>query len=253
MIKGLYSAASAMLMNANRQQILSHNIANVDTPGFKQILTSAGEWIKTPVVYPAGKLTQSELNYIGQVGLGTLSEPEVTDFTQGGLNITGNTLDVGLQGDGFFRIRTPDGERYTRDGRFQRNANGDLVTFQGYNVLDSKGQPIKLPDGMVGISQAGLISVNNAPVAQIGTAVFQNPRAELTHIEGNYYSAAAAPSGKGAPQMLQGYLEMSNANSTQLMSLLVEVGRSYEAAQQMVQNQDELLGKTLSSLGKLGA
>jgi flagellar basal-body rod protein FlgF len=252
MIKGFYAAVSGMLANANRQQILSHNIANLETPGFKQVLSTVEDFTHTAVVFPAGNITHSNLEYIGQMGLGAMSGPEVTDYTQGGLQTTGNPLDMAVQGDGFFCVRTPVGDRFTRDGRFMRNADGYLVTQQGDAVLDANKQPIQLADGDVGVASDGTLSVNGAQVGKLGLALFQNPRAALVRSEGNNYSAAGAPDGQGIVQVAQGCLEMSNANSTQLMAQLVEVGRSYEAAQQMVQNQDDLLGKTISSLGRIG-
>jgi flagellar basal-body rod protein FlgF len=253
MIKGMYSAVSAMIMNAARQQILAHNVANIETPGFKQILTNAEEWAKTPVLYSPGNLLQNQrLSYVGLLGLGTELGPQVTDFTQGGLQLTQNPLDLAIEGEGFFRVRTPQGDRYTRDGRFLRDAQNNLVTVDGYFVLSDGGQPIRLPDGEVMVLPDGTIQVNGAQVARLGLARFADPRAELQREEGNLYSGPAASTEQGPVRVVQGALEMSNANPTQLMTQLVEVGRAYEAALKMVQNQDELLGKTIASLGRIG-
>ncbi len=252
MIKGFYAAVSAMLVNANRQQLLSHNIANLQTPGFKEIMSTVQDFVKTPVTFPAGNITHSYTQYVGTLGLGAMSGPEVTDFAQGGLQLTGNPFDLAIQGDGFFRVRTPAGEQYTRDGRFLRNTNGQLVTLEGYQVLGKNGQPIQLNEGDTVIAGDGTITVNGTQAGHLGLAVFQNPRSDLTRTEGNYFSANQAPAAGGTVQVSQGSLEMSNANPTAMMTQLVEVGRSYEAAQQMVQNQDELLGKTISTLGRIG-
>ena len=252
MIKGFYAAVSGMLVNANRQQLLSHNIANLQTPGFKQILSTIQDFEHTPVVYPAGNVTRSYLQDLGALGLGSMSGPEITDFEQGGLQSTGNPFDLAIQGEGFFRVQTPDGERFTRDGRFLRSADGTLETLEGYHVLDHNGQAIQLGNGEVSFAPNGDISINGTVSGQLGLALFQNPRADLARTEGNYFTAKQSPNGTGTVQVAQRYLEMSNANPTQLMGQLVEVARSYEAAQQMVQNQDELLGKTISMLGQIG-
>lgn len=251
MIKGLYSAVSAMVMNAARQQVLSHNIANLQTPGFKQILTSVADFMQNQAVYVAGK-TPSSVNYVGNLGLGSQIGPEFIDFTEGPLQDTGNQLDFAIQGNGFFRVNTPDGDRYTRDGRFLRDADNNLVTVDGFKVLDSTGQPIQLPDGEVSVASDGTITVNGENVAQLGIAVFANPETELQHTEGNLFTGPAASTGTDVPRIAQGYLETSNANPSQLMTQLVEVARSYEAAQKLVQNQDELLGKAIASLGRIG-
>jgi flagellar basal-body rod protein FlgF len=253
MIKGLYSAVSAMVANVNRQQTLSHNVSNLDTPGFKQILSSLKDFTSTEVIYPPGSTSQqTPLTDIGVLGLGVDNAPDMNDFTQGGLQFTGNTLDVAVEGNGFFTIKTADGERYTRDGRFLRDADGQLVTVDGFKVLDDGGQPIKLDMGETYISSAGEITVDGKKAATLGLAVFKDPATELTRDGSNTFSAQGKPAGETPGRVVQQYLEMSNANPTQLMTQLVEVSRSYEAAQQLVQNQDELLGKAISTLGRLG-
>lgn len=251
MIKGLYSAVSAMVMNAVRQQALSHNIANMQTPGFKQIFTSVGDFMQDQAVYVNGKAGTKSV-YVGNLGLGTQIGLEFVDFSEGALQRTDHPLDFALQGSGFFRVETPDGERYTRDGRFLRDAENNLVTVEGFSVLDAAGQPIQLPDGEVAVASDGTISVNGEEVAQLGIGVFENPETELEHTEGNLFTGPADSTSEDVPRVVQGYLEMSNANPSQVMTQLVEVARSYEAAQKLVQNQDELLGKTIASLGRIG-
>lgn len=252
MIKGLYSAVTAMVMNAARQQVLSHNISNLQTPGFKQILTTAQDFKQNQAVYSNGYTVNGKIDYLGLLGLGTQSGEEYIDFQQGALEETDNPLDFALQGNGFFTVDTPDGQRYTRDGRFLRDADNNLVTVDGFQVLDDAGQPIQLPDGDVSVSPDGAISVNGEEVATLGIGVFADPEAELQHTEGNLFTGPAASTGEDVPRVVQGYLETSNANPSQLMTQLVEVARSYEAAQKLVQNQDELLGKTIASLGRIG-
>ena len=252
MIKGLYSAVTAMVMNAARQQVLSHNISNMQTPGFKQILTTAQDFMQNQDVYSNGYTVNGKIDYLGLLGLGTQSGEEYIDFQQGALEDTGNPLDFALQGNGFFTVETPDGQRYTRDGRFLRDADNNLVTVDGFQVLDDAGGPIQLPDGDVSVSPDGAISVNGEAVATLGIGVFATPETELQHTEGNLFTGPAASTGEDVPRVVQGYLETSNANPSQLMTQLVEVARSYEAAQKLVQNQDELLGKAIASLGRIG-
>ncbi len=252
MIKGLYSAVTAMVMNASRQQVISHNIANLQTPGFKQILTTAQGFMQDQSVFTNGNLQARQVEYIGTLGLGTQIGQEFIDYGQGAMQNTGNELDFALQGNGFFTVKTPDGNRYTRDGRFLRDADNTLVTVDGFQVLDDAGQPIELPDGEVSVTQDGAISVNGTAAATLGIGVFADPGTELEHTEGNLFTGPTASTGEEVPQVVQGYLETSNANPSQLMTQLVEVGRSYEAAQKLVQSQDELLGRTIASLGRIG-
>ncbi len=252
MIKGLYSAVSAMVMNAARQQVLTHNIANSETPGFKQILTTALGFMQDKSVYTNGNLQSAPIDYLGTMGLGTQIGTEYIDYSEGAFQKTDNPLDFALNGNGFFTVKTPDGNRYTRDGRFLRDSDNTLVTVDGFQVLDDAGQPITLPDGDVSVDTAGVITVNGTEVATLGIGVFADPAAELQHTEGNLFTGPAVSTGEDVPQVVQGSLETSNANPSQLMTQLVEVGRSYEAAQKLVQNQDELLGKTIASLGRIG-
>jgi len=252
-IKGFYAAVSAMLTNSNRQQLLSHNVSNLDTPGFKQILSSYQDFQHTLVNEPSGSLLAARAaNPIGVLGLGTQMGPETVDFAQGPLQMTNNTFDFAIQGDGFFQVQTPDGERFTRDGRFLRDAEGNLVTFQGYAVLSDSGQPIRLEEGEVSVSDEGLVLVAGEEAATLGIFHFEDAAEDLERTEGNLFTARTQPDGEAGGKVAQGYLEMSNANPTQIMAQLVEVARSYEAAQQMVQNQDELLGKTIATLGRIG-
>jgi flagellar basal-body rod protein FlgF len=252
MIKGLYAAASAMLAGINRQQAIAHDVANLDTPGFKQVLTSLDDYKITQILRTNPGAMSDPVTFLGMLGLGVDSIQDTTDFSQGGLQQTGNEFDVAMQGDGFFRIKTADGERYTRDGRFIKDAQGNLTTVDGNQVLNSGGQPIKLTDGETSIAPDGTITVNGTAAGQLGIASFTDPAKELTRSGENAFSAAGAPTGTEKGSVAQGFLEMSNANPTQLMTQLVEVSRSYEAAQQMVQNQDELLGKAIASLGRIG-
>jgi len=253
MIKGFYSAVTGMLVNANREQVIAHNIANIQTPGFKQVLNRVEDWVSTGIEFSPGNLLRDRrVTYVGELGLGAVSGTETVDFTQGSLQNTGNLTDLAIQGDGFFRVRTADGVRYTRDGRFIRDAQNNLVTVEGFNVLDSNNQPIVLPEGVLSVSQEGLLSVNGTAAGALGLSVFADPKTELERDRGNLYIGPAQSTGQGTPLVAQGYLEMSNANASRLMTEMVEVARSYEAAQKMVQNQDELLGKTIASLGRIG-
>ncbi len=253
MIKGLYSAVTSMVVNAARQQALSHNIANLETPGFKQVLFTVEDFMQNQSVYSTQNSGSSNsLDYLGTMGLGSQISPEFIDYSQGAMQITGNPLDVAIQGKGFFRVKTADGERYTRDGRFIRDANKILVTVEGYKVLNSTGQEITIPDGDIAIAPDGTISANGTAVTKLGFGVFDKPETELQHTEGNLFTGPAASTSTDVPQVTQGFLEASNANPSQLMTQLVEVARSYEAAQKLVQNQDELLGKSIASLGRIG-
>jgi flagellar basal-body rod protein FlgF len=250
MIKGLYSAASAMITGVYRQQAVAHDIANVDTPGFKQILTSLDEFDNTSAYTQSSQSNTDQIAYLGNMGLGVMAAPETTDFTQGTLKNTDSPLDLAISGSGFFRIRTPEGDRYTRDGRFSKDSSGQLVTVDGNLVLSSSGQPIKLAEGDPTISTNGQIYVNGVAGGTIGIAYFADT-STLKRSTENTFSSTASPATTGGGTILQNTLEQSNVDSAALMTQMIEISRSYQAAQQMVQNQDELLGKAIATLGKV--
>jgi flagellar basal-body rod protein FlgF len=264
MIKGLYAAASAMIAGMERQTIISHNIANADTTGFKTVLLGLNDWIDTQVVTNSEQtqinpllpsvyntLLPDQLRYVGDLGLGVDTSAETIDFTQGALETTGETYDVAIEGDGFFHIQTTDGDRYTRDGRFLRDAEGNLVTVDGNKVLDQDGQPITLEEGDVGIGLDGMIYVDNEEVTKIGLFTFENPITDLTRDPSNMYIATGTALETGVGTIRQSTLEMSNVNISQMMTQMISVARNYEAAQKLVTVQDSLLGKTISTLGKV--
>jgi len=249
MIKGLYAAASAMIANVHRQKIIAHNAANVDTAGFKQILTSMDAWVSTSVIHPPGNTAISQ-KYLGLLGLGVETPPDFDDFEAGAIKTTGNQFDFAISGEGFFTVETPEGERYTRDGRFLRDVDNMLVTVDGFAVLDENGQSIELPEGDMHVSDDGTISVNGEEVTRIVLVGFENPAEELAREGDNTFSAAGGPTLEDVGLIKQGYLEMSNVNISALMTQMVQVARSYEAAQKMVQTQDEILGKAITTLGR---
>lgn len=261
MLKGIYSAASAMIVGLNRQTVLSHNIDNLETPGFKEIMVAMDDYVETGVTEKsllngtAGSLPFLEnqginkLRRIGNLGLGVLTTPQTTNFDQGSILITNEPLDVAIEGAGFFRVQTPEGIRYTRDGRFLRNAAGTLVTVDGYEVLGKNGSPIKLGDGDISIKSDGTISVAEKAAGQIDLVAFKDPDAELTRDLPNTFAAAGAPTSTEVGRMEQGALESTNVDTARLMTQMISTTRAYEAAQQLLKAQDDLLGKSIASLG----
>ncbi len=256
MIKGFYAAASAMVANMNRQTALAHNIANLDTPGFRQILYNMEDWYVTPSFQASEEILPAmDVNHIhkpGYIGLGTQTTLPIDDFSQGAVKSTGQEFDFSINGTGFFRVRTDKGERYTRDGRFHRDANNQLVTVEGYNVLDNNGQPITLPTNTtITVDETGtMYQTSGATAGQIGLAAFTDPNAELKRDGNNIFAAAGGVTGTNPGTINQGYLEMSNGTVDALMSQMVIVGRAYEAAQRIVQMEDDTTGKLISYIGR---
>jgi len=132
-----------------------------------------------------------------------------------------------------------------------RDVDGRLVSVDGYALLDANGNEILLPDGIPTVTPEGEIIVNGATIATLELTVFEDPSSELERGEGNCFLALSQPTGTDRGTIHQGYLEDSNANLVELMTRMVAVGRAYEAAQQLVKVQDELLGKAISTLARI--
>ncbi|MEZ4837370.1 MAG: flagellar hook-basal body protein, partial [Caldilineaceae bacterium] len=159
---------------------------------------------------------------------------------------TERPFDLAVEGNGFFRVQTPDGERYTRDGSFHRDTLGQLVTRDGFYVLGENGQPVVLPPGETSIQPNGAVFVDNQQVAQIGLADVDDP-AQWVQEEFNLFSAdAAAPLDPNTVSIKQGYLELSNVDENVQIVEMMRILRLYEANQRSLQVHDRALSNALS-------
>ncbi|MCL4516881.1 MAG: flagellar basal-body rod protein FlgF [Firmicutes bacterium] len=258
MIRGLYTAASGMLAEARRNDVIANNLANVDTTGFKKdtaVVRSFGEMLlrrfHDPVELPDGQ-REDPRPIIGSLGVGAGIDAAATDFVAGPQAFTQNPLDLALEGDGFFTVLTPRGERYTRNGAFNLNGEGVLVTSEGYPVLGENGL-ITLREGEVSISSDGQISLGATVVDRLRTVQFADLRG--LRKEGDSLWAATPIAGPPAPSaevaVKQGYREKSNVNVIREMVDMITAVRAYEANQKMVQAHDELLGRAVNQVGNV--
>ena len=169
MIYGLYLSASGVMTNSYRQDVIANNLANSETVGFKRDLRFFRN--VTPRVQDRNKPGDWSDPTLEKLGGGILATPTLVDTHQGDLEHTGNPLDVGIEGEGYFAVTNGREKHLTRDGRFMVNRNGDLIlsTAQGQRILDEGGKPIHLePTGPISILNTGVISQNGKPVAKLG-------------------------------------------------------------------------------------
>ncbi len=219
-------------------QTLANNIANASTTGFRAEEVMFSEHVKS--LGP------------GATSL-SMASAAVRDtvMTQGTLSQTGGTFDLAIEGEGFFLIETPNGQRLTRAGSFTPNQNGDLVTADGYPVLDAGGAPVFVPQGLgtVGIGADGTISAGGQPIGQIGLVIPVDPNT-MVRESGVMFDAQggfdAAPDGR----MLQGFLEDSNVNPILQVSRMIEVQRAYELGQSFLDKEDERIRSVIKSMGR---
>lgn len=235
MDRGIFVALSGALLHEKRLEVLTDNLANVNTAGFKK---------QKPV------FEDSMPDGYGVRSFSSMKST-VTDMSQGVAEKTGRPLDAAIMGNGFFAIQTPEGERYTRDGSFTVGPGGTLMTKQGHPVVGTKGQ-VKINTADVSIDATGkLTGPGGAVIDSLKLVDFKNTGSLVR--EGSYYSA---PSGTAAEpvspntQVQQGYIETSNVNAIKAMTTMIEAQRSYETQTKMIQSMDEITKKTIDEVGR---
>ncbi|MBP7240730.1 flagellar hook-basal body complex protein [Amaricoccus sp.] len=217
-------------------QSVANNIANVSTTGYR----------REGVVF--AEMVQALPAEGGSVAM-TAARGRFTDELQGALVETGGTLDLAIEGEGFFTVMTPAGERLTRAGAFTRNADGEVVDPAGNRLLDEGGGPIVIPFEArhVGVASDGTLSVNGEPAAKIGLVTVED-RTKLTREGGTLFSAdGAVPLFDG--RIVQGFLEQSNVNPVAEMARMIEVQRAYEYGQKLSDGEDERIRLVVRTLG----
>lgn len=248
MIRGIYTSGLGMTRETKRLDIVSNNLANASTTGFKSDGAVCGTFKKalSDVMVSGSRIDVA--NYTPDV------VNTYTKFSQGSLQNTGNTTDLAISNDdnAFFTVEDNSGNKlYTRDGAFIVDKDNYLVTSEGYKVLGTDGY-ININENEFGISVTGQISNNNGNV--IGNLLitsFDNPET-LSKIGNNMLEASDESVGKKfSGEVQQGYLEMSNVNTVNEMVNMIAISRAYEANQKVLQSQDEMLGKAVSDVGRV--
>jgi len=228
MERGLYIAASGMLAEMVRQDQLANDLANASTPGYKADRSSQRSF---------GDLMLSNSQtgqQIGRLGLGARIGAITTDMTPGPIRDTGEPLDLAVVGEGFFGVQTPQGVRYTRNGQFTADGNGNLVTREGYQVLGRNGEPVRVgTDGKVDPRRVGVFNVNNP-----------------NKVGENMFTGAAG--GQAAGQVRAGALEGSGADPARTMVDLIASFRAFESGQRVVRTIDDTLQKAANQVGTTG-
>ncbi|MFW6309115.1 MAG: flagellar basal-body rod protein FlgF [bacterium] len=253
MIKGLYTSASSMLATRRNLDIVSNNLANASTTGYKKddgIKRSFPEMLMQKI--EKGKTPEQ----IGSTGTGVHLEGSFTDFTGGSLKSTENNLDFAIEGDGFFVVETPSGRRYTRNGEFSLNQEGELVTQQGYPVLNQEDEPINFSEiegNEIKVDGEGnIFSGGEIQSQQIQLVDFDDYNLLTKTGENLYEPGEAEAQPVENSRIRQGYLEESNVEIVREMAKMIETTRMYEANQKMIQTMDNTLEKSVNQVGRIG-
>lgn len=262
MIRGLYTAATGMSAQQTNIDVISNNIANVNTTGFKQDRAEFQDLMYESLNFTSGSTSTTTNNPTGiDVGLGTRVTGVQKNFLQGSLKETGNPLDISLEGNGFFKITTPNGETaYTRSGEFKLDSEGNLVNNVGYQLEPNIVIPSTLTN--VSIAEDGTVSAmdpttgNVTQLGQITLANFNNPAGLspqgnglylATDVSGNAVEGTAGLN--GLAKVRQGMLETSNVALVIEMVNLITAQRAYEANSKSITTTDTML-QTVNQLKK---
>ena len=244
---GMYLAAAGALVQQLRLEVLANNVANINTVGFK------GE----QSVFQIPEESKNQTIETSLEGIQTLSPyappyTTTTDFSQGALQPTGNTLDVAVSGDGFFSIQTPVGVQYTRQGNFTRNAQGVLITPDGYPVLGEGGE-ITLEEGIVKIDLEGNVYVDGDEVGRLQITDFLNRGVLKKAGEGRFVALRQDAAGQRPEKttLRQGYIETSNVNPVRAMTEMIETSRMFEAYQKVIKSADDATARSIKDVGTI--
>lgn len=260
-MKSLSIAATGMMAQQRNVEVVSNNLANMNTTSYMRRRTEFHDLLYQNLrrvgsaSSDAGNIVPSGV----QLGLGVKLAAVYRIHEQGNLTATDNTFDLAIQGEGFFQINLPSGETaYTRDGTFQLNADGTLVTHDGYTV----GSEISIPDDAIDVTVnssgevlakiQGQVALSN--VGQLQLATFPNPaglQAEggnlFTETDASGSATTGSPGAAGYGSLLQGFLETSNVNAVEEISNLISAQRAYEMNSKVIQTSDDMMG-TMSNI-----
>jgi flagellar basal-body rod protein FlgG len=256
MIRSLWTAKTGLDAQQTQLDVISNNLANVSTNGFKRARAVFEDLLYQNLRQP-GAASSQQTTIPSGLSIGTGVRPVATEriFTQGGLQKTENSLDIAINGKGFFQIQMPDGTlSYTRDGSFQLDSTGQVVTASGYPLSPA----ITIPQDAisVSISRDGIVSVTqpgSTTPAQIGTiqlASFVNVGGLQSVGENLFVETASSgtptpntPGTNGTGVLNQGYVETSNVNVAEELVTMIQTQRAYELNSKAIQTSDSMLGR----------
>lgn len=254
MIRSLWIARTGLDTQQTQLDVIANNLANVSTNGFKRQRAVFQDLLYQTIRQPGAQSSQQTQVPAG-LQLGTGARPVSTAhlFTQGNLQKTDNSLDVAINGDGFFQVLLPDGTTaYTRDGSFQKDNQGQVVTADGYPLqpaitIPADARAISIgTDGTVSVTQGN----TTTQIGNLQVATFINP-AGLQSIGQNLFLETTAsgtptpntPGNNGAGAVNQGYVETSNVNVAEELVTMIQTQRAYELNSKVVSTSDAMLGR----------
>ena len=259
MLKGLYTAYTGMLNEQHRMDVMTNNLANSNTNGFKKEGATSQSFdsvlaYKIKDASEPGNLPKK----IGKMSLGVKTGENYVDYSEGPMKETGNTLDLALTKRGFFAIEFTNkagqtSTKYTRDGNFTMTAQGYLVTQDGDYVLDDGGRRIRLDTNLdIGIDRFGNIYQDGTLAATIGVTDFEDYNYLERYGENYFEPVNGAQETEPESEVLQGYLELANLSVVTEMVNMITIQRQYESNQKVITTYDSTLDYAVNQMGRIG-
>jgi flagellar basal-body rod protein FlgG len=235
----MYKALSGAIVQTRRLEVVTQDLANVNTSGYKGERLVFREMLEEP------------RNRNERIGGQVEVIEQHTDFSGGHLRYTGNPLDLALMGDGFFAVQTAQGVRYTRQGTFSLSGNNTLVTSSGEPLLGKSG-PIRIAGSKVEVTADGAVLVDGEETDQLRIVRARDPR-RMTREGYSFFRAADADMqpATDAAQVVQGSLEDANVNPVETMVALIDIERQFEAYERAMRTIDGATEKVVNEAGKL--
>lgn len=230
-----YVGLSLQMVLKRELDIIANNVANANTTGFQAEDPLFSEYL-------------AKLDQLDEIAF-VQDRATLNDTSPGPIQVTGNPLDVAIIGDGYFVVETTEGFRYTRAGAFQLNADGQIVTPSGAAVMGEGNSPLFIAPGETSISigRDGTISTENGAVGRLEVVNFEHPET-LLKVGDTLYSAEETPTPAEQPQVSQGTIEGSNVRPVVELTRLIEVSRTYQQVQQMIDAEAEIARKAITTL-----
>ncbi len=251
MLYGLYLSASGVMANSHKQDVISNNLANSETTGFKRDLALFME--RVPESQAGTRAGNRSDPLLDRIGGGLFVAPSATDTSAGELETTDGPLDVAVMGNGYFHVQRGGQNYLTRDGKLMADREGNLIqSATGARVLDVDGKPIVVNPGVkVTISNDGSVVQNGEPIGKLGLREVTDIR-QLMKVGGNLFQVAGNATKAADLEVRSGMLERANVDPARELAALMDTQRELEANANMIRYQDQTLGRLVNEVGKIG-
>lgn len=253
MLRSIYLSATNMIVQRAKVDVISNNIANTDTTGYKSDKLVSRSFSDMLIMRSDSSGIYGAAQRVGSLNTGVHVDELVTDFSQGAMEETGEPGNLAINGENaFFVVSTAVGDRYTRDGSFHVNGQGYLVTSSGNLVQAESGGSIQLTGTDFSVDTQGNVLVDGKSVAKLKLVSFSDTSALRKAGDNLFYNhGGTAVSDASDYSIRQGYLEVSNTNIAAQVIDMMSASRSYETSQRVVKMLDESLGKAVNEVGRV--